>query len=100
MSAGPGTYLGDLLKRTGFAPVGADLYPVHSDEELDRLQPELVLLPSEPFRFTARHRAELQKRFPAARILLIEGKAVTWYLSRTLEGILVLSDMRGNLDQA
>lgn len=93
MSAGPGTYLGDLLKRSGFQPLGGDLYPVHSDADLERLRPEVVLLPSEPYRFTARHRADLQKRFPWARVLLVEGRALTWYLSRTLEGLAVLREL-------
>ena len=90
MSAGPGTYLGDLLRRSGFEPVGGDRYPVHPDADLERLRPEVLLLPSEPYRFTARHRAELQKRFPWAQVLLVEGRALTWYLSRTLEGLALL----------
>jgi endonuclease-3 len=97
MSAGPGTYLGDLLKRSGFEPLGGDLYPVLSDSELEGLRPEVVLLPDEPYRFTARHRAELQKRFPQARVLCVEGKALTWYLSRTLEGLTLLRGLRAEV---
>ena len=98
MSAGPGTYLGDLLHRSGFDPLGGDLYPAHSDGNLERLRPEVVLLPSEPYRFTTRHRAELQKRFPWARVLQVDGRALTWYLSRTLEGLALLRELRAGMD--
>jgi len=97
MSAGPGTYLGDLLRRSGFEPLGGDRYPVHPDGDLERLRPEVVLLPSEPYRFTARHRAELQRRFPWAQVLLVDGRALTWYLSRTLEGLALLRELRETL---
>jgi len=44
-------------------------------------------LPSEPYRFNSRHRAELQKRFPEAAVHLVNGQALTWYLSRTEAGL-------------
>jgi endonuclease-3 len=95
MSAGPDTYLGDLVRWAGFAPIGAARYPRLSEEELDALDPEVILLPSEPYRFTKRHAAELQKRFPGARIHVVEGQAMTWYLSRTVEGLVMLRETLG-----
>jgi ABC-type Fe3+-hydroxamate transport system substrate-binding protein len=87
MSAGPDTYLGDLLRQGGFAPIGPDRYPALSDEDLEALAPEAILLPTEPYRFNRRHQAELQKRFPHAAVHLVDGQALTWYLSRTEAGL-------------
>jgi endonuclease-3 len=87
MSAGPDTYVADLVRQAGFTPVGPERYPVLSEAELDALDPELLLLPSEPFRFSARHAAELRKRFPRAQVQRLDGKALTWYLSRTEEAL-------------
>ena len=87
MSAGPDTYVGDLLRQGGFAPLGPDRYPVLSDEDLAALVPEVILLPTEPFRFNRRHQIELQKRFPEADVRLVDGQALTWYLSRTEAGL-------------
>ncbi|HJV90941.1 MAG TPA: endonuclease III [Holophagaceae bacterium] len=87
MSAGPDTYVADLARQAGFRPVGPDRYPALSEAEIEALAPDVILLPTEPFRFNARHRAELRKRFPEAEVHLVDGQAMTWYLSRTEEGL-------------
>ncbi|HEY3270984.1 MAG TPA: endonuclease III [Geothrix sp.] len=94
MSAGPDTYLGDLLRQGGLAPIGPDRYPVLSDEALEALAPEVILLPTEPYRFNRRHQGELQKRFPEAAIHLVDGQALTWYLSRTETGLDLVRSFR------
>ena len=87
MSSGPDTYVGDLLRQGGLTPIGPDRYPVLSDADLEALAPDLILLPTEPFRFNRRHQTELQKRFPEADVRLVDGQALTWYLSRTEDGL-------------
>ena len=94
MSSGPDTYLADLLRQGGFTPVGPDRYPVLSDNDLAALAPELILLPTEPYRFNRRHQSELQKRFPAATVRLVDGQALTWYLSRTEAGLDLVRSFR------
>ncbi|MBL0311893.1 MAG: endonuclease III [Holophagaceae bacterium] len=93
ISAGPDTYVGDLVRCAGFTPMGPERYPTFSEEELDALDPEVILLPSEPYRFTKRHAVELQKRFPSATIHLLNGQAITWYLSRTELGLECLREL-------
>lgn len=93
MAAGPDTYVADLARQAGFQPIGPDRYPSLSDSELAQLNPEVILLPTEPYRFNARHKAELQKRFPDARVHLVDGQAMTWYLSRTEEGLALLKSL-------
>ena len=87
MSAGPDTYVGDLLRKGGFTPIGPDRYPTLTDEALESLSPRIILLPTEPYRFNGRHQADLQKRFPEATVHLVDGRALTWYLSRTEAGL-------------
>lgn len=87
MSSGPDTYVGDLLRQGGLTPIGPDRYPVLSEADLDALEPQVILLPTEPYKFNRRHQAELQKRFPNADVRLVDGQALTWYLSRTETGL-------------
>jgi len=94
MSAGPDTYLGDLLRQGGFTPLGPARYPELSEEALDALAPAVIFLPTEPYRFNRRHQAELQKRFPGAAVHLVDGQALTWYLSRTEAGLDLVRSFR------
>ncbi len=94
MTAGPDTYVGDLLRQGGFTPIGPDRYPVLSDGDLEALAPEVILLPTEPYRFNRRHQAEVQKRFPNATVHLVDGQALTWYLSRTETGLDLVRNFR------
>jgi endonuclease-3 len=87
MSAGPDTYIADLLRQGGFTPIGPDRYPTLSEVDLVTLAPEVILLPTEPYRFNRRHQAELQRLCPDAAVHLLDGQALTWYLSRTEAGL-------------
>lgn len=93
MSAGPDTYVSDLVRQSGLTPIGPDRYPTLSEAGLDALDPEVLLLPDEPFRFTARHQAELQRRFPRASVRRLDGRHLTWYLSRTEQALSALKDL-------
>ena len=79
MAAGRETFIGDVLTRGGFESCCAGRYPVLSDDELRALEPELVLLSSEPYAFRERHRAELKELCPAAEIRLVDGMPFSWY---------------------
>jgi endonuclease-3 len=93
MAAGPDTYVADLARQAGFTPIGPDRYPQLSEADIQQLDPALVLLPTEPYRFNARHAAELRKLLPKARVELVDGQAMTWYLSRTESGLEMLKHL-------
>lgn len=93
MSAGPDTYLGDLVRQAGFTPLGHPRWTTLSEEDLRSQDPELILLPTEPYKFTRTHVNELRKRFPGARIERVDGQAMTWYLSRTEAGLAMLREL-------
>ncbi|MEU1282755.1 helical backbone metal receptor [Kitasatospora sp. NPDC005856] len=79
MVLGRDTFAGDLLHRLGLRLVHADhpeRYPAVSLPELLACRPELVVLPDEPYRFTAEDGPEAFPDTPAA---LVSGRHLTWY---------------------
>ena len=75
----------DLKNESGEEPAGRDTrYPRVSPEEIRAAQPEMILLPNEPFAFGANHLAELKNLLaetPAAQsgcIHLVDGSLLTW----------------------
>jgi ABC-type Fe3+-hydroxamate transport system substrate-binding protein len=115
MTANKDTYLHDVLYTCGaenvFAhrerqfPLKADLgeakplavdnprvqgrdtrYPRITFEEVEAAQPDVILLPSEPFQFTQKHISIFKKlNVPAAkndRIHLVDGSLLTWHGTR------------------
>jgi ABC-type Fe3+-hydroxamate transport system substrate-binding protein len=85
MGVGSDTYVHDVLRASGGENVcaGATRYPVVTLEEVESLQPEVILLPDEPYPFSAEDLPEFYAlEVPAAkedRIHLIDGKLLTWY---------------------
>ncbi|OEJ96972.1 helical backbone metal receptor [Streptomyces thermolilacinus] len=79
MVLGRDTFAGDLLARLGVANVYADhpeRYPRVPLEELRAAGADLVVLPDEPYRFTADDGPEAFDGLPAA---LVDGRYLTWY---------------------
>jgi ABC-type Fe3+-hydroxamate transport system substrate-binding protein len=90
MAAARGTYIDGLLSLAGGENVVADpgsRYPEIDTAALDHA--DAILLSSEPFPFTSRHREELHEEtaIPAARIHLVDGQQLSWHGARTLEGL-------------
>jgi ABC-type Fe3+-hydroxamate transport system substrate-binding protein len=79
MVVGARTFTGDLLARLGlhnaFAE-HADRYPRLELAELLAVRPDLVLLPDEPYVFSAEDGPEA---FPDLRTELVSGRLLTWY---------------------
>ncbi|RFU86412.1 cobalamin-binding protein [Streptomyces triticagri] len=79
MVLGRDTFAGDLLARLGVENVYADhaeRYPRIPVDELVAAAPDLVVLPDEPYRFTAEDGPEAFAPLPAA---LVDGRQLTWY---------------------
>jgi ABC-type Fe3+-hydroxamate transport system substrate-binding protein len=82
MWLGRRTYAADLLGLAGGEPVLEDpatRYPRLDPAELAARHPEVVLLPSEPYAFTATDAGEVAATFGGARVELVDGRALTWY---------------------
>lgn len=67
----------------------AERYPAIEAQELGHAQPDLVLLPDEPFRFQPRHLSELAELsgLSPGCFLLADGERLSWHGSRTPSGI-------------
>lgn len=96
MVLGRDTFAGDLLARLGVDNVHADheeRYPRIALEELRSAGADLVVLPDEPYRFTADDGPEA---FPGLPHVLVSGRHLTWYGPSLVEAPGVLADsLRG-----
>ncbi|AQS70474.1 helical backbone metal receptor [Streptomyces pactum] len=79
MVLGRDTFAGDVLARLGVDHLYADhteRYPRIPVEELRAARPDVVVLPDEPYRFTADDGPEA---FPGLSCALVDGRHLTWY---------------------
>lgn len=79
MVLGRDTFAGDVLARLGIANAFAEhpeRYPKIPLAELAAAAPDLVVLPDEPYRFTADDGPE---SFPGVPAALVSGRHLTWY---------------------
>ncbi len=96
MAVGPSTYAGALLGECGLSvrPDTGETYPqVDLGAVLDSV--EVVLLPDEPYPFTAVDAEELRGR--GAEVRHVDGAALTWHGSRTATGLRVFSALAQDL---
>ena len=100
MSIGNDTFIHYIMEKCGFQNICADRgrYPILSNEEIKELNPEIVLLSSEPFPFKEKHIIELKELLPTAKIILVDGEMFSWYGSRLLKAPAYLNGLVGHLD--
>jgi ABC-type Fe3+-hydroxamate transport system substrate-binding protein len=94
---GPDTFAGDVLRRLGVSNLyedAAERYPRPPLDQLRARHPELLVLPDEPYRFTATDGPEA---FPDTPCALVSGRHLTWYGPSLAEARRVLT---GQLDPA
>jgi ABC-type Fe3+-hydroxamate transport system substrate-binding protein len=82
MGLGPGTYGASLLERLDVTVVPADggRYDEVDLDALRRERPDVVLVPSEPYRFTDDHLRDLGTIAPTVRV---DGQDLFWWGART-----------------
>jgi ABC-type Fe3+-hydroxamate transport system substrate-binding protein len=87
MTIGPDTYMHDVIAVCGGRNVfegRPERYPRVELAEMATLDPEVLLLPSEPYPFRQRHRADFEpfSQLAAVRrgnVLLVDGRMLSWY---------------------
>lgn len=96
MAAAPGTFIHEMMRLSGLVNCfdKQTRYPELSTEQIQRINPELILLSSEPYPFKERHTEELQLLCPKAKILLVNGEMFSWYGSRLLKFPAYLESLR------
>lgn len=92
MAVNGDTFVHALLAQAGGVNVLADRparYPEVTAAELAAAGPDVVLLSSEPFPFTAAHADELaaETGLPRERFRLADGELLSWHGSRTPAGV-------------
>ncbi len=93
MVVGHPTFTADLLARLGLEVVTAGVegrYPHVDLEQLDAAGADLVLLPDEPYVFTAEDGPEA---FSRTATRLVNGRLITWYGPSLVEARTALSDL-------
>jgi ABC-type Fe3+-hydroxamate transport system substrate-binding protein len=79
MVIGSDTFAGDVAARLGLRNVyadHADRYPHVTLEDMAARRPDIIVLPDEPYQFSASDGPEM---FPGQRVALVEGRSLTWY---------------------
>jgi ABC-type Fe3+-hydroxamate transport system substrate-binding protein len=111
MTINADTFGSDVLAHVGIANVFGDrlrLYPLAADlgktapqdaagrdvryprvtlDEVRARRPELVVLPDEPYAFSASDEAVLREALPGARVVRISGRDVFWYGAWTIDAL-------------
>jgi ABC-type Fe3+-hydroxamate transport system substrate-binding protein len=79
MVVGSNTFTGDLAAHLGLDNCFAnspERYPHTTIDEITAAQPDIIVLPDEPYRF---HAGDGPDAFPDIPTALVEGRLLTWY---------------------
>ena len=95
MTIGPDTYMHDFITTCGAANLFRDRwerYPRVALDEVAHRDPQVILLPDEPYRFGPKHLPHLMTHREVSavrdrRIYLLEGKHLCWYGPRIAESL-------------
>jgi len=85
MVAGPDTFVSNLLSKAGFvnlAPESAVRYPQLNEAQIRQLNPDIILLTSEPYCFTSGELHAYAGEYQPAYCSIINGENITWYGNR------------------
>lgn len=84
MVVGGPTFINDLLHRWGLQNIYEEYgrYPLTDLDELRSLEPDLLILSTEPFPFREKHLRHLQEWMPDAQAVIADGELFSWYGSR------------------
>lgn len=96
MTVGGDTFIHQMIEAAGFINVTSTKkrYPVIEIDEIKELNPEVILLSSEPFPFKEKHIIEFQEMLPKARIYIVDGQKFSWYGSHLIQSPLYFNDLQ------
>ena len=86
MVAGQDTFINEMLSIAGFKNlIETSRYPEVMSENLQALDPDYLLLSSEPFPFKEKHLNFFKTLLPNARVRIVDGELFSWYGTRLLK---------------
>ncbi len=96
MTINADTYVNSACELFGFRnlfALHAERYPPLTSEEIERIDPEVILFPDEPYPFRPKHLDLFQQEFPGIRavrnreMFLFDGSYVAWHGFGTLRAL-------------
>ena len=98
MTVSSATYIADMLAQIGWQVLhdGDVRYPVLTWSDPLGKDIDLILLSSDPYRFTEQHVDALEQQC-GKPVLLVDGEMLSWYGSRAIAGIKYLNVLRETL---
>ncbi len=86
MSVGNDSYIHNVMTHLGFRNVLGDKlrYPEISVHEIETLNPEIILLSSEPYPFKEKHVQFFKNLLPQCNCMLVDGELFSWYGTRLI----------------
>lgn len=96
MVVGKDTYIQDVLARMGVGNLAIELegrYPAITSEEMISLNPDMVLLSSEPYPFMEKHITEIKGFLPRSEVILVDGEMFSWYGTRMKKAVSYLESI-------
>ncbi|TXC81617.1 ABC transporter substrate-binding protein [Luteibaculum oceani] len=87
MAVGKQTFIHSMLElvnlRNGVHEVVSDpRYPSLTSSDLQKINPELLILSSEPYPFKEKHLLHFRKLLPTTQVVIADGEMFSWYGSR------------------
>ncbi len=90
MTQSDDTFGASMLAHLGWAnPFGdvSDRYPQTDLDAVAARRPDVVVLPSEPYPFAARHVPEVAAAVAHGRVVLVDGRDLFWWGARTADAL-------------
>jgi ABC-type Fe3+-hydroxamate transport system substrate-binding protein len=101
MTVGSDTFISNMMEEAGFINIiQANRYPQLREQDLQTLNPEVLLLSSEPYPFNESHIRELQALLPNTKILLVDGELFSWYGSRPIYAAEYFNELQRRLHKS
>ncbi|HRD39863.1 MAG TPA: helical backbone metal receptor [Bacteroidia bacterium] len=87
MASASNTFIDSIIKSAGMINLfeERERYPVTDIQEIKLLNPDLILLSTEPFPFSDKHISEFEDLFGKGRVKIVDGEMFSWYGSRLLK---------------
>ena len=111
MAVGKGTFIDDIISKTGLSNATASLsrYPELDLDKMISLQPDFIFLSSEPYPFKEEHIKKIEEAFATAppqhpvkpnvdpKIILVDGEMFSRYGSRLLKSTAYFDNLKNQL---
>ncbi len=100
MCAGKSTFIDDVLRRIGLNNIiKCNRYPEVTIPELQKYNPNLIFLSSEPYPFNKNHIEDIKQALPNSKVILVDGEMFSWYGSRLVKAIGYLFELQNILQK-